>query len=152
MNTTINGRTSDEIKEGLECCAEYGNCSKGCPYNPIKDCGHDLYSDALTYIQQLERERDELKNKPMAWEDVIMSDSFLEVKDEYVGAALLQCAFSHDEYCADDEVTFTTHLNDLKIYHRSEYGKSWRCWPRFPTDEERAAAKWEVNDNGEKCS
>ena len=51
-------KTPEEIKEGLECCAEYGNCSKGCPYNPIKDCGHDLYSDALTYIQQLERERD----------------------------------------------------------------------------------------------
>lgn len=51
-------KTPEEIKEGLECCAEYGNCSKGCPYNTIKDCGHDLYSDALAYIQQLERERD----------------------------------------------------------------------------------------------
>lgn len=48
----------EEIEKGLECCAEYGNCSEGCPYNQIKDCGHDLYSDALAYIQQLERERD----------------------------------------------------------------------------------------------
>lgn len=58
MTTTINGRTPEEIKKGLECCAEYGNCSEGCPYNLIKDCGHDLYSDALALIQQLERERD----------------------------------------------------------------------------------------------
>ena len=54
MSIKINGRTPEEIKKGLECCAEYGNCSEGCPYNPIKDCGHDLYSDALAYIQQLE--------------------------------------------------------------------------------------------------
>ena len=67
-------KTIEEVKKGLECCAEYGNCSQGCPYNPIKDCGHDLYSDALTLIKQLEdgidrycgmgmrleRERDEL--------------------------------------------------------------------------------------------
>ena len=65
-------KKTDEIKKGLECCAEYGNCSNGCPYNPIKDCGADLYSDALALIQQqgqqlaekdariaeLERERD----------------------------------------------------------------------------------------------
>lgn len=25
----------------------------------------------------------------------------------------------------------------------SRYGKSWRCWPRKPTQEQMAAAKWE---------
>ena len=25
----------------------------------------------------------------------------------------------------------------------SRYGKSWRCWPRKPTPEQMAAAKWE---------
>lgn len=159
MDNKINGRTPEEIKRGLECCSVDGLSCSNCSYCVSCDADiHALERDALALIQQLEhnwdelfetakqleRERDELKNKPMPWEDVIMSDSFLEVKDEYVGAALLQCAFSHDEYCADDEVTFTTHLSDLKIYYRSEYGKSWRCWPRFPTDEERAAAAWEV--------
>lgn len=24
-------KTPEEIKKGLECCAEYGNCSQGCP-------------------------------------------------------------------------------------------------------------------------
>ena len=50
-------KTPEDIKKGLECCAEDGNCSAGCPYNPIRDCGNALYSDALAYIQQLERER-----------------------------------------------------------------------------------------------
>lgn len=54
MKEKINNRTPEEIKKGLECCAEDGNCSKGCPYNPIRDCGNDLYSDALAYIQRLE--------------------------------------------------------------------------------------------------
>lgn len=152
MTDKINGRTPEEIKRGLECCNVKYSCFE-CPYRSDgKNCPEYLANDVFDLIQQLERERDELKNKPMALEDVIMSDSFLEVKDEYVGAALLQCAFSHDEYCADDEVTFTTHLSDLKLYYRSEYGKSWRCWPRFPTDEERAAAKWEVNENGKESS
>lgn len=26
---------------------------------------------------------------------------------------------------------------------REEYGKEWRCWPRKPTPEQMAAAKWE---------
>ncbi len=26
------------------------------------------------------------------------------------------------------------------------YGKTWRCWAKKPTDEERAAAKWEEYD------
>lgn len=160
MNDKINGRTPEEIYKALRCvvtqinddCEDTCDSCKNCPNNfdgGRRELAVHL-ADAIVRIQQLERERDALKNKPMAWEDVIMSDSFLEVKDEYVGAALLQCAFSHDEYCADDEVTFTTHLNDLKIYYRSEYGKSWRCWPRFPTDEERAAAKWEVNENAQE--
>lgn len=29
-------------------------------------------------------------------------------------------------------------------FRRREYGKTWRAWAARPTDEERAAAKWEV--------
>lgn len=27
---------------------------------------------------------------------------------------------------------------------RNQYGKTWRCWERKPTDEERSAAEWET--------
>lgn len=60
MNNTINGRTPEEIKKGLEMpCADEIMC-KRCRerYNCY------LEADALAYIQQLEREREELvKNK-----------------------------------------------------------------------------------------
>jgi hypothetical protein len=28
-------------------------------------------------------------------------------------------------------------------FHEDTYGKTWRCWPRKPTDEEREACGWE---------
>lgn len=31
------------------------------------------------------------------------------------------------------------------MYDIREYGKTWRCWASRPTNEERDAAKWEVN-------
>lgn len=66
MSDTINGRTPEEIKKGLECCI-VGECSK-CPY--MHECddhlakGGDMLpadvvlADMHSLIQQLERERD----------------------------------------------------------------------------------------------
>ena len=59
MNNTINGRTPDEIKKGLNHCSEDG--CKQCPYKydcDMADGFSVLAGDALAYIRQLERERD----------------------------------------------------------------------------------------------
>lgn len=62
MNT-INGRTPEEIKRGLECCNTFNACSS-CPYEHIVDTEHGWgcvvirNADTLALIQQLERERD----------------------------------------------------------------------------------------------
>ena len=66
MADTINGRTPEEIKKGLECCkpvwvdTHLKTCDVECPY--IEDvggfCREQLMVEALAYIQQLERERD----------------------------------------------------------------------------------------------
>lgn len=38
MTTTINGRTPEEIKKGLECCAYVNAPCEGCPFiTDIKD-------------------------------------------------------------------------------------------------------------------
>jgi hypothetical protein len=60
MTTTINGRTPEEIKKGLECCTGSPVCSE-CPYFHDVDC-NSVERDAFAYIQQLERERDEARN------------------------------------------------------------------------------------------
>lgn len=56
MKEKINGRTPEEIKKGLECCKSNPTCSL-CSYYNEDDC-EVMESDALAYIQQLERERD----------------------------------------------------------------------------------------------
>lgn len=33
---------------------------------------------------------------------------------------------------------------DKRHLSKSMYGKTWRCWERNPTDEERSAAEWET--------
>ena len=47
-------RSPEEIRKGLECCGNSGEC-KGCPYyGGYELCMGTLAEDALTYIQQLE--------------------------------------------------------------------------------------------------
>ena len=55
-------KTPNEIKKGLECCTvEYCyRTQKGCPYRDYSLCVQNVCADALAYIQQLERERDEV--------------------------------------------------------------------------------------------
>lgn len=71
MTTTINGRTPEEIKKGLELC-RVGKCSE-CPYREECDehlaCGGDMLpadvvlNDIAALIQQLEAERDRYKRE-----------------------------------------------------------------------------------------
>lgn len=47
-------RTPEEIRKGLECCGESGEC-KTCPYRGASElCVGVLAEDALGYILQLE--------------------------------------------------------------------------------------------------
>lgn len=43
-----------------------------------------------------------------------------------------------------NEIHFYEPGNDLpEFWPEAEYNRSWRCWPRKPTPEQMAAAKWE---------
>lgn len=65
MDSTINGRTPEEIKKGLECCTpryeskHWVSCNSECPFrNEGAYCRNALHACNKKYIQQLERERD----------------------------------------------------------------------------------------------
>ena len=61
MPDTINGRTPEEIKRGLECCSVDGLSCSNCSYCVSCDADiHALECDALAYIQQLENHIGEL--------------------------------------------------------------------------------------------
>ena len=54
MDNTINGRTPEEIKKGLECCNMHQCPLLECPYFNDELCGESLNTDALALIQHLE--------------------------------------------------------------------------------------------------
>lgn len=86
--------------------------------------------------------------KPLTWEEAIEDDYYLErVGDEYVDVALNLLAtstISPDTPAPFDCIYFRTHDEDNFKLMRADYGKTWRCWSRRPTPEERAANPWEV--------
>jgi len=64
-DNTINGRTPEEIKRGLECCINWGTGCIECPYDNLlpDECVVAMKSDNLDLIQQLEAERDQYKRE-----------------------------------------------------------------------------------------
>lgn len=40
-------------------------------------------------------------------------------------------------------VNIWLNICDEKQKNRNSYGRTWRCWAKRPTDEERKAAEWE---------
>lgn len=52
-------KSPEEIKKGLNCCDEQMSCDE-CPYHGENDCSYLIIKDGLSYIKQLEAERDAL--------------------------------------------------------------------------------------------
>ena len=65
MTTTINGRTPEEIKKGLEYCASAVAPCESCPFVTGTDaeCIQHMSECALAYIQQLENQIGELTKR-----------------------------------------------------------------------------------------
>lgn len=53
-------KTPDEIKMSMKCCYDTGSCLEGCSYGKLyfPECVISMCGDTLSYIQQLEAERD----------------------------------------------------------------------------------------------
>lgn len=74
--------------------------------------------------------------KPMTFEEVeriVRSDNIDDETPLY-----LEDVYGHN--CWEISYKMTYMCRALK----DEYGKTWRCWSRKPTDEERSAAEWET--------
>lgn len=110
MTTTINGRTPDEIKQGLQYIAETNVTRKvdlirtGIAYRFTED----IAADTLAYIQQLEARIDTLTAKAVLFEDAV--DAGERMKRERDAAVkqlkdvdtvdLLYCSHcKHEELC-----------------------------------------------------
>lgn len=114
MDNKINGRTPKEIKKGLECDETYCTDTT-CPYFRERDCFHSRHFDALTYIQQLEAERDELLQKIQRLEHErdaaveLLRGKCSECINEYPGISHLKdtecdnCIFNGSSYVQDED-------------------------------------------------
>ena len=140
-------KTPEKIKKGLECCANGNACIGHCPYygrRNMVECTSQLARDALTLIRQLESKLAEYERplEPLTFEEAILDDSFLERKDDsYVEMALNDFAVNMPE---EGFMLLTVHGEDDLKLDRDGYNKTWRCWSRRPTDEERKAAAWQT--------
>lgn len=140
-------KLSEKAKMGLECCIN-GECNskrKTCPYRKASDCASAALIDALAYIRELEARVAE-HEKPLEPlpEVQIYGDEpvWLEIKAEFDEPRIVDISLSFVNPAERAEITFMgqSRRAHLRIDH---YGKTWRCWPRRPTDEERKAAEWD---------
>lgn len=153
-------KTPEEIKKGLECCIKDCNWENGCLYGAFDKCTTAMMEDALALIRQLEAKLAEYEKPlvPMTFEDVIEKSKriddnaiWLEQPDEEYGYDDTDCIPALVSNFANyrTEIQYLLFLVWPKreiifpVAEKGCYGKTWRCWPRKPTDEERKAVKWD---------
>lgn len=85
---------------------------------------------------------DKPMQEPLTYDEVIASEDPVWAESSIAG--VLDDWFY--PFAGDDkEVELLTYgVNEGWIKSKTLYNKTWRCWLRKPTDEERKAAPWEV--------
>ena len=138
MNNTINGRTPDEIKKGLNHCSEDG--CKQCPYKydcDMADGFSVLAGDALAYIHRLEHHISELTENVAQLE--VAQPKWISVEERLPerGVYFVRCIHNYtdnDEYeiykvaiYLSKECRWIDVGNLLKVTH-------WMPMPELPKD------------------
>lgn len=127
------------------CGCEMVYPAMGCQYECPHCCskGPDSNDPEEAYVETVQRYEPPVR--PLTWEDAIADDCYLERRgDKYVDVALNTLAMSTDgpKPGLRDCIHFVTHSEEDVKLMRADYGKTWRCWARRPTDEERSSAAW----------
>lgn len=79
--------------------------------------------------------------KPRSLEEVIAFDGEIWIEDKYdFDVWACRCFFNR----AGKKMTVHYITMNTEVLEFSTYGKTWRCWSRKPTEEERGAAEWET--------
>lgn len=121
---------ADMILDGLGMvyCYECENCGASAPWD---DTPEKAYEKAIRRPLQ----------KPLTLEESIVKDRvvWLEHRELY-GSTPCACVLSDTS-----QVVHIFRLGNALAGFVTvrKYGETWRCWATKPTDEERAAAKWE---------
>jgi len=129
-----------KVIKGLELCEigyEERCVGTECPYYE-QGCTESLKNDILELLKEQEAKvltLDQLKEAldTVVWLEKPMSEN---LADGYS----LTYRYKHGYMFFDSPFGDNPSQDRLEY---SEYGKSWRCWNKRPTDEQRQAVKWE---------
>lgn len=105
-------------------------------YTPKRSTPEEALSAAL--------HRAEPENHPLTLEEIIAELENKELHVVWVECKVLMAAVPMcPSHRRGDTVFFLALLIRACTETLSNYGKTWRCWPRKPTPEQMAAEKWE---------
>lgn len=100
--------------------------------------------EKMAYAREAALHRAEPENRLLTTEEIIA-----KIGDREWNVVWMECSVQRvtvpmcPTYRNGDTVFFCAPLMPGCTGTISEYGKSWRCWPRKPTPEQMAAEKWE---------
>ena len=78
--------------------------------------------------------------KPLKLEQIADGAVYIEFTNE---EAIMTALFDPDNHTYVGMVMYHVFGSATRNYVQlGDYGKHWRCWATYPTDEERAAAPW----------
>lgn len=137
-------RSKEEIKKGLEYLSitdveqKVKVAEKGLPYEHVEE----VASDALALIHHLESNQ---MKKPMTLEEALQAKAvWIEDDGCETGVELYPVLYYAKGYPKKSVfITAMDNEDNQAWLNNEEYGITWRCWASRPTEEERAAAKWE---------
>lgn len=158
-------KLSEKVKKGITHCIESKACIE-CPYDgrDFPRCFVRIGKDVLSYIRELEARLAEYEKplRPMTLDEVVekskrVNDNviWLERPDEEYGyddAECIPALVSNRSRIGADYIQYVRFLAwpkqeiffDISDEDKEDYGRTWRCWSRRPTDDEREAAERDV--------
>lgn len=120
----------ETVIKGLECCGAAHLCvGRKCPYYDRYDCIYELARDALALLKGQEP-------KVLTLEEACIES---DVWYETITGVCRWGALCYDVH--KDLALYVS--NGIVGVNPSTYGKTWRCWDKRPTEEERKAVKWD---------
>lgn len=136
----------ETVIAALENCEAEGKC-RNCPWDDCEDMGHEtvdsvprsLLRNALELLKAQEP-------RVLTWDEVLKlpngeEDEAPVVQEQKVPVG----TWDNGTICQWRGARFVQEA-DSCYYNCSNYGKTWRCWTAWPTEEKRKAVKWYAAD------
>ena len=103
-----------------------------CPYEKYDACGRQLRDDIIEFLTPHVYTMEEVRD--------VVNYGFIEVAT-YSGTYMYAIPAIIDN-CDKWRTDLVFGTDDIEPHEWDEYGKTWRCWNMYPTEEERKAVGW----------